>query len=261
MATNLFNWKSLEAECDRVVNEVIGDLGDLEPGTIPPNVEAVPSVTRSRLRLPTFRETILLAFAGVAVSLAGVLWFSQIMQSAQKDTLQRAALPQPVTTTTEQQLLADYRAKLAQTRAKLDDKADLGPNDPFAAPSSYGNRKSRVRTELAPRYTPSIAYLPPPAVTPLPMTPSLQALPPLPGPLVQQLGITKKTVASVEVPTLVGVMEGEQRTAVFQQGEGIKEFKAGEQLNNGWTVQEIKTSQAILKKGGQTRTVNLGGNE
>jgi hypothetical protein len=62
-------------------------------------------------------------------------------------------------------------------------------------------------------------------------------------------------------PTLVGVVgEGTKRTALFQQGAGFKEVKAGEQLNDGWVVQEIQPNQAIMKKGSQTRTVSLGGN-
>lgn len=279
MTAGLFNWQDLETQCDRVLDEVLGDMDSFAQGAgAHPKIEAnptpVPMVSSPSLRMPNWREWVLLTFAGTAASLAGVMWVSQLNQlwsTATEESPRNLEPVVPSPAATEQKVLTEYKSSLAQTRALLVDKNTLGPSDPFSAPfvteRNFRNRPTIARMRnlrdnwsapTAPRYNPTIAYLPPPP-NPVPMAPpNLKTLPALPAPMMNSLPATSTPVP--ESTTLVGVMEGAQRTAVFQQGEGIKEFKVGDRLNSGWTIQDIQPTQTIMKKGDQIRTVNLGGN-
>ncbi|WP_218079834.1 hypothetical protein [Anthocerotibacter panamensis] len=277
MTAGILTWQDLEAEAERIIGDVIGDFDRAEQGfsvrTLPQPPAPTKAPPRQGLRLPNLKELVLLSFAGTAASLAGVMWFSQLTQVwpglTQPKEEPRVDPPAPPTPAeAEARVLQEYQTTLTQTKLALSNKGKVGPVDPFSAPfRTERNFRGRVtslalndasRNWSAPsRSVPK--FIPPPTLTPPVPTPvPLQALPPLPT--VATLPAQGAPAPVESLPTLVGVVgEGADRTALFQQGDNLKEFKAGQQLSSGWVVQEIQSGQTIMKKGGQTRTVTLGG--
>ncbi|WP_287129031.1 hypothetical protein [Candidatus Cyanaurora vandensis] len=255
MTAKFLSWQELEAEAEQIVDEVMGAV-PVSP-VVPP-----PMAPRTTRRLPTPREWVLLSFAGTAVSLAGLMWFSQLSQvrSSTVKSAQVQVVVQP--SPTAQKLLKDYQATLVATRANFA-QPNQGPADPFSSPFSARQQPTTRYNWSQARRLDIPRFVPPPALMTIPVAPpSLRPLPPLPTLATAPQVFTglPATAVGETLPTLVGVMgEGNQRTALFQQGTGFKEFKVGDQLSSGWVVQEVSSSQTIMRKGDQTRTVSLGG--
>ncbi len=276
MTVGVFNWQDLEAEAERIVAEVVGEINDFGSVPSPVTTYTQPDPLKPESRLPNWREWTMLSFAGTAATLAGTMWFSQLNQvwpgliplaEEPKDEVIPLTLAQR-----EAQVLDEYKTQLQTIRTEVTKKNNVGPTDPFRSPfKAVVNHRGRVVSLQRPRIpvmatlsSPFTAQIAPPP-TLQPATPvALQPLPPLPGIVPQSTSVASVPqglpVPPVQTaPTLIGIVgEGDQRSGLFQQGDSFKELRMGDQMG-GWVIKEIQSNQAVLKKGLQTRSVSLGG--
>ena len=284
------SWQAIEAKADLVIADVFYEVDELLAATDhqpEQQSEAVPAATRPLFGPQRSSELLLAGAALCAAGLVVGLWIALL--GPKSTPVPTSVQPFPAAEqalVAEQTILKDYRHETEALAAKLNRLPLNAAKDPFGAPGSFlastpdFQPLPQIRSvslmrrpalnapmlRLPPAPPTFVAPLPVPTSIPSPMptgptrTAALPVLPPptvtLPGPMVPA------SIAPAPVqPILVGVVEreGQLPTAVIRLGEELRDCTVGTTIRGGWVVGTITINRVILKRGGQSRTLNLGG--
>ncbi len=285
------SWQAIEAKADLVIADVFYEVDELLATTDHPperQSDAAPAATRPLFGPQRSSELLLAGAALCAAGLVVGLWIALL--GPKPAPVPTSVQPIPAAEqalVAEQTILKDYRHETEALAAKLNRLPLNAAKDPFGAPGSFSASTPdfqplpQIRSvslmrrpslnapmlRLPPAPPTFIASLPVPTSisSPIPTpgstrTAALPVLPPptmtLPGPMVP----TSMAPAPVQ-PILVGVVEreGQSPTAVIRLGEELRDCTVGTTIRGGWVVGAITINRVILKRGGQSRTLNLGG--
>lgn len=260
--------QDLETQADMVVSDVFGEVEGLLKEPVHTSIPGT-GVRTEQARLTPRRATefVLITGSALAVGITAVLWWGQLHP--------HTFAPAPVTavgpsasSTLEQTVLNSYKSETERLANQLRKLPAQSRKDPWQSPRPVAAIAPWTGIAALPRLQP-----------PLPALPSLR----LPPPLVATIQTsnfqipTSPPVAILQVPpaapmvpppvlstepVLAGVVEadGTNPTAIIRIGEQLRDYTSGKEVKDGWLVSQIQNDRVILKRNGQTRSLQLGDN-
>ncbi|MBC8121081.1 MAG: hypothetical protein H7Y22_04480 [Gemmatimonadaceae bacterium] len=266
--------QDLETRADMVVSDVFSEVEGLlkEPMHVPTSAGVGAEQVRPTRRRAT--EFVLITGSVFAVGITAVLWWGQLHPPTTAPATVIATGP-PAPTTLEQTVLNNYKSETERLANQLRKLPAQPRKDPWLSPRPVALLAPWAGIAALPRLQPPLQNLPalqplrlppaPPGTTiqtstiQIPTSPALTAVPlmvPLPPapPLAPPLPPTE--------PVLAGVVEagGTNPMAIIRIGEQLHNYTPGKEVKDGWLVSQIQSDRVILKRNGQTRSLQLGEN-
>lgn len=267
--------QDLETQADMVVSDVFGEVEGLLKEPVHTSIPG--TGVRTEQARPTRRratEFVLITGSALAAGITAVLWWRQLHPPTFAPAPVTAVGPS-ASSTLEQTVLNSYKSETERLANQLRKLPAQPRKDPWQSPRPVAAIVPWTGIAALPRLQP-----------PLPALPSLRLPPAPPGTTIQTSNFqipTSTTLTSVPPvailqvppaapmvpppvlstePVLAGVVEadGTNPTAIIRIGEQLRDYTSGKEVKDGWLVSQIQNDRVILKRNGQTRSLQLGDN-
>jgi hypothetical protein len=200
-------------------------------------------------------------------------------QQQQRQASQRPAIdPQTMSQVTQNPELADALNRLANAIERSNLQASMPPGGLYPMPQSPPPVAQQPATPLSPPPAPTPAASPSPK--PVASQPSQQTTSPSPAPATPQSTpqSTPQPPAPTPSPTpttaasptpanrsdgnhiLVGIMElGDRSAGLFEINGVARRIRVGQTIgSSGWTLEEVKDGEAVIRRNGEVRSIYVG---